>query len=143
MKKYKTWSIIAWALWVFVDLILLNFALPIGIILAIILLIVFLVGRSTEMERAYLRAQGVPDNHKAVMYYQGYETKLNNPVLFWIDANTLYLCESKPHVKDGDLTKISIPKENILAFTTTGQLTTRSNVSGGGTSVGGALVGAQ
>lgn len=142
MNKNKNLSIIAWILWAFVDLMLLIFVLPIGIILAIILLIVFFANQSAKKNRAYLLEQGVPADHKAVMYYQGYNVSLNNPILFWITPDALHLCESCPRKKGGDLTKISIPKENIIAFTKTGELTAQTNVSGGGASIGGALVGA-
>lgn len=140
MKKNKTLWIVVWALWAFLDLMLLIFALPFGIVLTIILLIVFFSTRNGQKKRAYLLEQGVPADHKAAMCYEGGAP--SNLVLFWTTPDALHLCASRPQVKGGDLTKITIPKDDIVAFTMTGDVTTQTNVKGGGASIGGALVGA-
>jgi hypothetical protein len=141
MQKNKTLSIVMWSLWGILDLILLIFALPAGIILTIIMLIVFFVGRSTRKNRDYLLAQGVPADHKATAYYQGYDAPLNGPLLFWTTPDALHLCESRPQKKSGNLNKITILKNNIITFTEIGNVETQTNISGGGPSIGGALVG--
>ena len=141
MKKNKTLWIVVWALWAFLDLMLLIFALPFGIVLTIILLIVFFSARNGQKKRAYLLEQGVPADHKAAMCYEG-SGALNNLVLFWTTPDALHFCDSRPRAKGGNLTKITIPKDDIIAFTMTGDMTTQTTVKGGGASIGGGLVGA-
>lgn len=108
------------------------------ILLVIIVLIVLCVFLSIRGENKKRERLNVPKQAYTIMYFDGYDKPLNSSLYYWRESDTLNLCENK---KKGDAERITIHKDNVLSFTTSGELTVTSDVKGGGVSLGGAVVG--
>ena len=106
------------------------------VLLIIIILAIVLSVQGEKKKRERLQ---VPKSARKITYFTGYDKKMSNKLYYWKNGNHLNFCDTKE--KNGPV-KITIPKENILAFTSTGEITTQTNVKGGGPSLGGAVVGA-
>lgn len=72
----------------------------------------------------------------------GYTRPFGKTLWEWTENGTLKILETKPSIKGTQPYLLSIPKENVIAFMMTGDRTVQSKVSGGGVSLGGAVVGA-
>ena len=105
------------------------------VIIALIILWVILASRKEKKKRERL---GVPKGAFKIHYYSGYDKPMSHKLYYWKDANVLNFCDT---IEKNGPSRITISKENILSFTSTGELSTQTNISGGGVSLGGAAVG--
>lgn len=105
------------------------------VIIALAILWIVLVRRKEKNKRERL---GVPKGAYKIHYYNGYDKQMSHKLYYWKDNNSLNFCDTVE--KNGPI-HITIPKECVLSFTSTGELSTQTNVSGGGVSLGGAAVG--
>lgn len=142
-KKLGKWEI-TWIVLFGIMLLCLIFLLPLGIFLLIIFAIAFPISYSSKKEKNRKIKWGIPINSPKIQYYSGYDAPLSGALYFSHDDNKQLITfwEALPNEKKGLPKKIEISKNDILSFTEIGDIRTYQKTSGGGVSVGGAIVGA-
>mgnify|MGYP000985119499 CR=1 FL=1 len=142
-NKIGKWGITWIVLWAF-TLLMIIFALPFGIFLLFVFAIAFPISRSSKKEKERKEKWGIPLNAPKVQYYGGCDSPLHGNLYFSYDTNseTFNFWEALKNEKKGLPKKIEICKNDIIAFTTIGDLTQITKTTGGGTSLLGAAAGA-
>ena len=142
-KKIGKWEITWIILWAF-TLFMLIAALPFGIFLLFVFAIAFPISLGSKKEKCRKEKWGIPSNAPKVQYYGGYDTPLHGNLYFSYDKSheSFDFWEALPNEKKGLPKKVEIRKDDIIAFTTIGDLTQITKTTGGGTSLLGAAAGA-
>lgn len=132
---------VGWIIWLVINVLLLIFVLPLGIVAAIVAFIVFCVQQSSKRAKAFREAHEIPQDSNTVGYNYGYSDRLRSKLYYWKGEDGSLNFSEASCAKNKIPVKINILKDNLVGFLVTGDITTSTKVKGGGVSIGGALVG--